>query len=90
MASFGAFQCSSQKLPSAGGVYVFVMKSHFVFPHYGCHVTFHSSFYVTLLQFHFVSNILWHPFYVRSVTQQFIVLICKLLHKTELKTVLLV
>jgi len=65
MASFEAFQCSSLKLPSAGGECVFVMKSHFVFPHYGCQVTFHSILFVTLLQFHFVSNILWHPFCVR-------------------------
>ena len=73
MASFGAFQCLSQKLPSAGRKYMFVRNSHFVFPHYGCQVTFRSRLYVTLLQFHFVSNILWRPFYVRSVTQQFIV-----------------
>jgi hypothetical protein len=69
---------------------VFVMKSRFVSPHYGYQVTLNSGLFVTLLQFHFVSKILWHPFYVRSVTQQFIVLVCKLLHNTELKEVLLV
>ena len=80
MARFTALLCSLQKLPSNGGECMFINMLTFC-------LSFHSMaakllltlLFVTQLQFHCMSKILWHPFSIQSNSPTAVYfLVCKL------------
>jgi hypothetical protein len=80
MARFTALPCLFQKLPSNGGECMFINMLTFC-------LSFHSMavkllltlLFVTQLQFHCMSKILWHPFSIQSNSPTAVYfLVCKL------------